>query len=71
MTFQRNINEQLTSSQAACHLGVSIRTVQRLAQSGQLKVERTLPIATGVFLFDPDEVERVKREREQASRGSR
>ncbi len=61
----------MTSSQVARHLRVSIRTVQRLAQNGQLKVERILPIATGVFLFDPDEVERVKREREQASRGSR
>lgn len=61
----------MTTSEAARCLGVSPRTVQRLAHGGQLKIATTLPIGGGVFLFDPKEIERVKREREQALRGSR
>jgi len=52
----------LLTSQVANILGVSSETVRQLENRGQLKASKT---ASGVRLFDPGEVQRVKRSREE------
>ena len=46
--------------QAADELGVSIRTIHRLVDSGDLTPAVKVPGKTGAFLFEEAEVERVK-----------
>lgn len=41
----------VSTTQAAEQLGVSIRTIHRLAQSGRLHVAHKLPTGTGAYLF--------------------
>ncbi|QQY11884.1 helix-turn-helix domain-containing protein [Cutibacterium avidum] len=65
-------NLELLSSQEACaRLGIPRRTFMDQVTRGQIATAGKLPGRTGAFLFDPAEVERVRREREQALRGSR
>lgn len=63
----------LTSVEAADRIGVGVRTVIRLANSGELKPKRKLPGGRGAFLFDPADVDRLAEERRQtpASRATR
>ena len=41
----------LSTTEAAEALGVSVRTVHRLANSGRLHVAHKLPTGTGAYLF--------------------
>jgi excisionase family DNA binding protein len=52
---------------AADVLGVSLRTVKRMAIDGELPVHQKLPGQTGAYLFRLDDVERLARRREQAA----
>jgi len=54
MTQSRNL---LTSAQVADILGKSVRTIHRLAESGDLAPALKVPGKTGAFLFDPADVE--------------
>ncbi|WP_195839936.1 helix-turn-helix domain-containing protein [Cutibacterium porci] len=63
--------ELLSSSEACALLRMPRRTFIDQVKRGQIATAGKLPGHTGAFLFDPDEIERVKREREQASRRSR
>lgn len=51
--------ELLTTSQVAMKANVSVRTVVRWVESGQLPVAQRLPGKTGALLFDPSDVDRV------------
>ena len=67
MTERRQL---LTSPRVAEILGVSIRTVQRLAESGDLPAIK-LTGQTGAYVFEPTEVElwqlrRARQQREEA-----
>lgn len=64
MTERRQL---LTSPQVAEILKVSIRTVQRLAESGELPAIK-LTGQTGAYVFEPTEVElwQLRRAREEA-----
>lgn len=53
--------------QAADELGVSIRTIHRLVDSGDLTPAVKVPGKTGAFLFEGSEVERVKTLRAETS----
>jgi len=44
----------LSSTEVARRLGVSIKTVHRLARAGQIPGAQKLPGRTGAFIFDPD-----------------
>lgn len=55
----------LTSVEAADRIGVGVRTVIRLANSGELQPKRKLPGGRGAFLFDPADVDRLAEERRQ------
>ncbi len=59
--------EPITSAEAGVILGVSARTVQRRADSGELACIRKLPGPNGDYLFDRSEVERVAAELVKAS----
>ena len=50
----------MTTTVAAAHLGVSVRTVARLVADGNLAPACTLP--GGGWLFTPATVERTRRE---------
>jgi predicted DNA-binding transcriptional regulator AlpA len=54
----------LTSPQTALELGVSIRTVHRLADDGVLPLVHKLPGPHGAFLFHRSDVEALRAERE-------
>lgn len=54
----------MTSSQVAARLGVSVRTVHRLATSGELAAGLKLPGPNGAFLFDEDAVEQFAQQRD-------
>ncbi len=49
----------LTSSQAATVLGKSLRTIQRMAEAGELEIATKLPGPNGAYLFDEAEIIRV------------
>lgn len=51
-------NELLTAPEASRLLGVSIRTVHRRVEAGELVAVRKLPGPNGAFLFDRAEIER-------------
>ena len=55
-----------TAAEASAALGVSIRTVHRMVESGQLTPIIKLPGKTGAYLFDPEQVELLKAERAAA-----
>jgi len=55
-------NEPITSAEAGAILGVSARTVQRRAETGELAFIRKLPGPNGDYLFDRPVVERVAAE---------
>ncbi len=54
--------ELLTSTQAGTILGKSGRTVQRMADAGELRFAQKLPGPNGAYLFARSEVERVAAE---------
>lgn len=49
--MQQQAPDLMTSPQAAAHLGVSTRTVHRLAESGALPVALRLPGPNGALLY--------------------
>lgn len=49
--------ELLTSPQAGAVLGKSARTVQRMADAGEILVAQKLPGPNGAYLFRRDDVE--------------
>lgn len=53
------LDELMTSTQAAAALGVSLKTIQRLAHAGTLPVVQKLPGPKGAFLFSRTVVELV------------
>lgn len=57
----------LTTKEAADKLGVSTRTVQRMADDGTLSPIVRYPGQTGPLLFDEADVERVRKSREAAA----
>ena len=54
----------MTTSQAGAILGRSARTVQRMAERGDLPYVQRLSGPNGSYLFDPDTVHRMARELE-------
>ena len=56
----------LTTKEAADKLGVSTRTVQRMADDGTLSPTVRYPGQTGPLLFDEAGVERVRKSRQPA-----
>jgi excisionase family DNA binding protein len=64
MTERRQL---LTSPQVATMLGKSIRTVQRMAEAGELPAMK-LPGETGAYVYDPTEIElwQLRRQRQEA-----
>ena len=50
--------ELLTSPEAGAIIGKSARTVQRMAETGELAYAQKLPGPNGAYLFDRAEVER-------------
>ncbi len=60
-------DELMTSPQAAALLGVSVRTVQRLAESGELRHAQKLPGPNGAYLFRPADVERFLKGRDRVA----
>jgi excisionase family DNA binding protein len=53
-------NAPITSAEAAAILGVSPMTVRRRVESGDLDFIRKLPGPNGDYLFDEEEVKRLK-----------
>jgi len=60
-------NTDLTTSEVAARLGVSVSSVHRLVTSGVLVPRRKLPGLRGALLFDPKHVDRVARHLKAAS----
>lgn len=60
-------DDLLTSPQAGLILGKSARTVQRMADAGDLPVAQKLPGPNGAFLFRREDIERIASEPEAAS----
>lgn len=56
----------LTSTEAGRVLGKSARTIQRMADAGQLPVAQKLPGPNGAYLFRADVIGRVKAEQATA-----
>lgn len=52
----------MTSTEAGAVLGLSGRTVQRLAEKGELAFVRKLPGQNGAYLFESSVIERVAAE---------
>lgn len=61
--------ELLTSPEVSNLLGVSIRTVHRRVDAGDLRAVRKLPGPNGAFLFDRAEVERFLENQRTADGG--
>lgn len=55
-------DELLTAGQAAPILGLSSRSVSRLAKDGTLPIADRLPVANGVYLFRRADVEALRDE---------
>lgn len=65
------IGKLLTTAEVAQRLGISPRTVTRMARAGvnhdlALKPAETVPGGRGVLLFDPDDVARLEAEYRKA-----
>lgn len=58
-------SDYLTSPEVGRLLGRSTRTVHRLVISGDLIPAQKLPGPNGAFLFDPDEVAKFCRRRDE------
>lgn len=58
--------ELIGTAQVADRLGCDTSTVHRLVLLGQIKPTAKAPGLRGAYLFDPDEVARVQRERAAA-----
>lgn len=52
----------LTSPEVAAELGITLRTVQRMAKRGRLPVAQKLPGQRGAYLFSREVVELVRAE---------
>ena len=59
--------DRMTTEQVARRLGVTIRTVVRMAADGRLPVAFKVPGRTGTYLFDPQVVEMYARQLAAAS----
>lgn len=62
-----DLNDLIGTAEAAQILGKQPRTVQRMVASGVLTPVTTLPGKTGAHLFNREDVERIKTERETAA----
>jgi excisionase family DNA binding protein len=52
-------NKRMTTTEVAARLGRSVRTVQRLAESGELKyTQKVAGGSNGIYLFDFDVVDK-------------
>lgn len=60
-------NAPMTTAEVGAVLGKSARTVQRMAESGELAYMKKLPGPNGSYLFDPAVVRRAARQQEKAS----
>lgn len=56
-------HELVVTAEVAQRLGVDVRTVHRLVSAGRLTPAAKTPGIRGAYLFTPDEVDRVERER--------
>jgi excisionase family DNA binding protein len=56
----------MRKQEAAEFLGVSTRTIERLATEGRLKVRREKGKTKPIVVFDVQDLERIKKEREEA-----
>lgn len=63
MTIQAEVQRLVSTRQASITLGISTQHVHRLISDGALPAIRT-PLG---FLIDPDDVERLRKEREAKS----
>jgi excisionase family DNA binding protein len=52
-----NLEDAVTTAEAAKMLGVDPRTVQRRAERGQLEILAKLPGSTGAYLFTREAIE--------------
>lgn len=50
----------LTTAQVAILLGKSVRTVNRMAESGALPIAMKVPGKTGAYLFRPEDVDALR-----------
>ena len=50
----------LTTHQAADRLGVSVRTIHRMVERGDLAFAAKVPGQTGAYLFDPSAITAAK-----------
>jgi excisionase family DNA binding protein len=57
----------LTTKQVADRLGVDPRTVHRMADDGRLPCVAKLEGSTGAYVFDPDVIDGVARQRQEAT----
>ena len=53
----------VTTAEAAAILNYSIQWVNKLAARGDIPVAKKLPRATGAYLFDRADIERIAQER--------
>ncbi len=60
-------DELLTSPQAGLILGCSARTVQRMADAGDLSFAQKLPGPNGAYLFRSSDVEAARRAKGNAA----
>ncbi len=60
----------MTTTEVGGLLGLSARTVQRMAERGELPHVRKLPGVNGSYLFDPVVVLRFKSDRDNAKKAS-
>lgn len=56
------VSHFLTSAETCTALGIDRSTLSRWVSSGRILPATKLPGVRGAFLFDPDEVNRVKSE---------
>lgn len=53
----------LTTTDAGRILGKSARTVQRMAEAGEIPIAQKLPGPNGAYLFDPADVDTLAAEK--------
>lgn len=63
-------NALLTSTQAGLLLGKSARTVQRMAESGELAYAQKLPGPNGAYLFAKDAINDALTAKQTATAGA-
>jgi excisionase family DNA binding protein len=57
----------LTTKQVAERLGVDVRTVHRMADTGRLPYVTKLEGATGAYVYDPDAIDAIAQQRQEAN----